>query len=103
MKSIILSFIISLFSINSGNRIINESPKMIFKTQIDSSTEVSVENTYESIGCMSSWKVTISRDIESEGWIMELIGVPVRITTISCSTGGEFQCPTCVNDEVLQA
>ncbi len=51
-------------------------------------------------GCLDMWTVTIERDTVSEGWILTLTGIPVRITKFSCATGGGFQCPLCVNDEV---
>lgn len=77
--------------------IINKAPNTIQQND----NIPTIFNQSNLIGCLDMWTVTIERDTISEGFILELFGVPARITIISCSSGGDFQCPLCVDDGPL--
>ena len=75
----------------------------ILKSPVIIENEMKVITNTRLRGCLAIYNVKIERDTEMDGFILGTFGIPVRTTKISCSTGGDFQCPLCVSDEIQVA
>ena len=103
--TVLLIIFFSVISIEKEEKIEVIDSGQVLKAQIlkapmtiNSEFELITETKFR--GCLATWNVTIKRDTEMEGFILSTFGIPAKITTISCSSGGEFICPNCVANEI---
>ncbi len=91
IKLMLYVIVLTFFSIE-----INPNQDLV-NTSNPSLEEVEIPVIFESnnqMGCLPVWNVTIKREIDSDGWLLEFLGIPVEETIIICNSGGEFICPT---------